>query len=344
MKHSSASAPDTGLIRCICSFDDDDGSTIFCDGCGIWQHMSCGRARAEPDLPEKWFCEVCVPRAVDRVAAKEAQIKRRALEHAREKEAIYDAGTVRRRRAIAISITPAEEENLLEPWAGEYVPLGRNVVRDEEAKTRLREWRKTWQDTARKQDNIAQKGEDSEPVPPSECTPIPTQSAGATNAISNISSAPGSIAYSRPATYALYAPNPIPSLSLISEYRCTVTPRSAYTSAHSSQYPLLSLPKPHVHLLPPPLSLALDAREAGNEARWVRSGCHPNAVLRPVVCDEREQEGGVAFGVFAIRDLKAREEVVLGWEWDDGSVVHMLPAIVEGQGLGLLHDKNCQDE
>jgi hypothetical protein len=147
----------------------------------------------------------------------------------------------------------------------------------------------------------------------------------------------------------------------------------------------------------------------------VRSGCHPNAVLRPVVCgkgkqrnrkekgmaetswghgegegDRSERAGGgvsgvdggkmrsdrkkgdvrggggnggggtragtdglnegegkgegedesdesldVTFGVFAIRDLKAEEEIVLGWEWDDRHVVHELPRLLkEGYGSG----------
>ena len=34
----------------------------------------------------------------------------------------------------------------------------------------------------------------------------------------------------------------------------------------------IGMPKPHVHLIPPPLNVALDARAAGNEARFVRSG------------------------------------------------------------------------
>ena len=95
------------------------------------------------------------------------------------------------------------------------------------------------------------------------------------------------------------------------------------------------LPKPHVRLVPPPLSVALDARMAGNEARFIRSGCRPNAVLRPVLCpskhdsDDNEALGAVKFAVFALRDLKASEEVVLGWEWDDGAVVHQLPALIE---------------
>lgn len=141
----------------------------------------------------------------------------------------------------------------------------------------------------------------------------------------------------------------------------------------------------------------------------MRSGCHPNAVLRPVVCERGKQasqkkgmtgvntmrggdDGGrgertggglsgegvgertferndgevsgkgggadgrsgsraetedvkegegdesppdVTFGVFAIRDLKAEEEIVLGWEWDDRHVVHELPRLLkEGYGSG----------
>jgi hypothetical protein len=42
-----------------------------------------------------------------------------------------------------------------------------------------------------------------------------------------------------------------------------------------------------------------------------------------------EDDDTLTFGVFALRDLKANEEVVLGWEWDDGNAVHSLPALIE---------------
>lgn len=37
----------------------------------------------------------------------------------------------------------------------------------------------------------------------------------------------------------------------------------------------------------------------------------------------------LAFALFTLRDLKANEEVVLGWEWDDGNAVHALPAVLQ---------------
>lgn len=41
----------------------------------------------------------------------------------------------------------------------------------------------------------------------------------------------------------------------------------------------------------------------------------------------------LSFALFALRDLRADEEIVLGWEWDDGHAVHMLPALMESPGL-----------
>jgi hypothetical protein len=45
--------------------------------------------------------------------------------------------------------------------------------------------------------------------------------------------------------------------------------------------------------------------------------------------EETDEQKTLGFAVFALRDLKANEEVVLGWEWDDGNAVHALPALIE---------------
>ncbi|KAF9003684.1 hypothetical protein BDQ17DRAFT_1425178 [Cyathus striatus] len=47
------------------------------------------------------------------------------------------------------------------------------------------------------------------------------------------------------------------------------------------------------------------------------------------VLKRRRSDTALSFGIFAVRDLKASEEVVLGWEWDDGNAIHSLPALIE---------------
>lgn len=50
-------------IKCICAFEDDDGNTVFCEGCETWQHIECyyeGNA-----VPEVHNCVDCEPRPLD---------------------------------------------------------------------------------------------------------------------------------------------------------------------------------------------------------------------------------------------------------------------------------------
>ena len=81
------------------------------------------------------------------------------------------------------------------------------------------------------------------------------------------------------------------------------------------------MPKIFVHLFGPPLYLAMDSRLASNHGRFARSGCRPNAIFGPLLCDDFDSLG---FGAFTLRDLKANEDVVFGWEWVDGNAVHNL--------------------
>lgn len=58
-------------IKCICSFEDDDGNTVFCESCETWQHIECyyhGR-----EVPEIHNCTDCEPRYLDAKRATERQ-------------------------------------------------------------------------------------------------------------------------------------------------------------------------------------------------------------------------------------------------------------------------------
>lgn len=57
---SSSSPPDSGRIRCVCDYDDDDGFTIQCEQCLVWQHAKCVGI-SKNSVPEQYFCEECKP-------------------------------------------------------------------------------------------------------------------------------------------------------------------------------------------------------------------------------------------------------------------------------------------
>jgi len=45
-------------IRCVCSNEDDDGFTIQCEDCLVWQHAVCVGITKE-NVPESYFCDLC---------------------------------------------------------------------------------------------------------------------------------------------------------------------------------------------------------------------------------------------------------------------------------------------
>ncbi|OZJ03992.1 hypothetical protein BZG36_04045 [Bifiguratus adelaidae] len=71
---------DAGVIRCICGFDHDDGFTIQCEHCYVWQHAFCVNIKPE-NIPDKYLCEQCnpVPKSFDIQRAVEHQRKVRQL-------------------------------------------------------------------------------------------------------------------------------------------------------------------------------------------------------------------------------------------------------------------------
>ncbi|KAI9720191.1 MAG: hypothetical protein M1812_003009 [Candelaria pacifica] len=62
-------------IKCICAYQDDDGSTVFCERCETWQHIECYYPAQK--VPDEHNCVDCEPRPLDPRRATERQKKRR---------------------------------------------------------------------------------------------------------------------------------------------------------------------------------------------------------------------------------------------------------------------------
>ncbi|TPX07660.1 uncharacterized protein E0L32_010658 [Thyridium curvatum] len=77
-------------IKCICSFSDDDGNTIYCETCDSWQHIEC----YYPDNVQEAYrddfvhsCVECKPRPLDRQKAFERQKARLSMSIVEEEAA-----------------------------------------------------------------------------------------------------------------------------------------------------------------------------------------------------------------------------------------------------------------
>lgn len=364
------SSASSDAIRCICGYDYDDGFSVACDVCGRWVHAACFEI-TDSQVPEEFRCLDCDPRPMNKDKAiklqkarqkymQETEVekqRRRGSPGVERKGRRTSANTTaapnandqthppqppkRKRRASMINAPPhATEDELVdidEPATHSYVHIDHDEIPQQHTRDRLKSLAQHWRGVT------ALDGDD--PNYPVLLTPddIPLHPHAALRPVP-----PSSLSHStlslhtnpsvRPPTYSVHTTKPIPSKSLIAPYVSTIVPSAHYLADPLNAYAHLSMPKPFVHLLGPPLDVALDARTTGQEGRFVRNGCRPNAVLRPVLCNKGRDgtddwDESLTFGVFALRDLKANEEVVLGWEWDDGSVIHQLPALISSPHL-----------
>jgi len=67
-------------IKCICDYADDDGSTVYCEGCDTWQHIECYYPGRVEDASKEEFdhsCADCKPRPLDSRTATDRQRHRR---------------------------------------------------------------------------------------------------------------------------------------------------------------------------------------------------------------------------------------------------------------------------
>lgn len=67
---------DSGIISCICGFNDDDGFTIQCDHCNRWQHAICYNIKDIETAPDDYLCNACEPRKLDVRRARRMQLER----------------------------------------------------------------------------------------------------------------------------------------------------------------------------------------------------------------------------------------------------------------------------
>lgn len=67
-------------IKCVCGYEDDDGSTVFCEECHTWQHIRCYYPDKPPTEDAVHECVDCRPRAYDARGAAERQRQWRELQ------------------------------------------------------------------------------------------------------------------------------------------------------------------------------------------------------------------------------------------------------------------------
>ncbi|KAF7729846.1 hypothetical protein EC973_003580 [Apophysomyces ossiformis] len=133
---------DTGAIRCVCSSSDDDGFTIQCERCLIWQHAFCVKID-HSNIPDHYLCDKCEKKYPDLKRSLDLQKHQKYASDVNDSQLMLDSVTQEKKRRHSLVDSIAVQKRKDDRAKGRA--FRREKVRSSESQGRVRDEQKILQ-------------------------------------------------------------------------------------------------------------------------------------------------------------------------------------------------------
>ncbi|KAG5830609.1 hypothetical protein ANANG_G00312500 [Anguilla anguilla] len=328
------------ITRCICGFTHDDGYMICCDRCSTCDCIDCmGIDRQH--IPDTYLCERCQPRCLDRERAVLLQTRKRESLSDGDTSATESGDEIPLELYTAFQHAPPSITLTATRTPSKPVDKKRKKSGDKEPGPGPARAKKAFREGSRKSSRVKGSAPELDPTDP----PSPWESkmrvwmeqyeeaksnqysedmqlllrVKETRDAKSLTCSTHTAAFKPPAQSQVQrnrrilravcdlAPN-----ALIMEYRGKFMLRQQFEANgcfFKRPYPfVLFYSKFHG------LEVCVDARSFGNEARFVRRSCTPNAEVRHVI-----EDGTLRLYIYSLRHIGKGSEVTIGFDYDYGN-------------------------
>ncbi|KAI7908301.1 uncharacterized protein BX663DRAFT_493732 [Cokeromyces recurvatus] len=292
---------DTGIIRCVCPSTEDDGFTIQCERCLVWQHAYCVHI-THTTIPDHYLCDQCSKRKRPKMS-KRIPISKRKLRRLDAEETVPNDNKNKRRKPVKIKVISRYVHSIFHEARERWTSSSR------------------WKQHAHQEEVEEEEEEVVEivennfyPHRPLLCDHGSFVAMDATTLLTK-----GVLMDTPVSNQGLFATQSIPALRYLMEITGDVFLKSEFKFDPANHFIILGTPLSHI-VFYPSLDLCIDTRQFGNKARYIRRSCHPNAELRNVIVPRSRDDKVIHLGLFARRLIEKGQEVTIGWNWQRGHI------------------------
>ncbi|KAI8981527.1 hypothetical protein BDB01DRAFT_794451 [Pilobolus umbonatus] len=320
------------IIRCICDDMDDDGFTIQCEDCLDWQHASCVNIKRN-NIPEHYLCDRCrkklkkrpldppkrkISSGTDSITSKGKENKY-SLHGETTHRVVLGTKRLKKKKKRAHSSDDSDNSDYTRPIKKNYSPISKSVIQDGMVDEIYRQIYKQW--SIHKTKNIENtkyiKGLDHIMTMDSSLL-LPSIPKVSVKPLQRLLRSSFQSQKDPTVEKGLFADVHIPEDRFLLQVTGEVLLKSEYKSNPHHRYPLLGIPLRHV-FFHPSFDLCIDARYRGNDARFIRHSCYPNAEIRNIIIPRNDHT--LHMGIYTIEEVAKGEEITIGWNWQRGKML-----------------------
>ncbi|EMR09797.1 hypothetical protein PNEG_01979 [Pneumocystis murina B123] len=328
---------DAGIIRCICGLEDDDGFTIQCERCYVWQHAVCVGID-QHHVPDEYLCDLCFPRTLDVKKAIEKQRRRREQELVHVKT---NSSHSRKRRQFQYGLVKSKVHSL-----GSVKEKSLNATVKHDGSRKSRSGGRTF--FSKDMESRFQIMEGSNGLNMNSDLLFDCNTEYSVIEHNLISSVDAEMYISLllqdksgmhvvlddyftskqlPKTsiqpisdtdissflrFSLYSNQFIASGQIIKEFKGEIYLQDEYKVNSINHYSFLLAPKPFVYFVSDS-KLCIDTRKYGTDSRFIRRSCKPNAKLITVASSSNFL---IHIALCSLTEIQSGSEITIGWDWD----------------------------
>lgn len=325
---TSEEEDDEDIIDCICDSTEDDGFTIQCEKCDIWQHAKCYHIKKK-NIPDHFVCDRCIikkpPQQPPQPQAQSSRRRHNSPDSSAEK---------RKKKTLVKREDKKNSDEEAVSISKKFIPITKSVAKEKVVQDLFIEVHRQWiesnrplknnssnSSTASNNKKTGNKGLDSivvmesnlllPAIPKVSLKPI-RKSLRGTSFFQNKNDPS--------VKKGIFADIHIPENRYLMEVVGQVVRKSEYKTDPKNKFTALGTPLPRIFFYPS-LDICINTRHTGNDARFIRRSCCPNSEMKSIILPNDSEDQTIHLGLYTKEPVDKGEELTIGWNWHRGHIM-----------------------